>query len=384
MSDGTSLAVRPETTLPASVTPPAQTSIQDDGGLGQQHTPAAVQSDDPDAIALAKARAEVAAEEAAAKAEQQGQPKQAGKQSQQRQQQPGAGKGAAPTVPVQRFNELAREARELRDQVAYWKGAAEARKEMAAQQPAQPQGSADQQGSQQPTTAQPIEQQIEAQQAAIAEAADKFDSGEITMRQFVQVQQTADGVIAALRAQALQAMGQAPTTPQPQPTSLADKQILDRHQALLEQRFPWTRLLTVPDLQFLAGIAAQEAMALGQPFGETAQDTLKLRERVAQLSDTFGPTWYPNRVAEVNALRQQAQQAGTAQPSTTQPAAQQPARQEAPPPGVGKLAIADSHPPNINQAGASDDGSGISEARLNTMTTDEIAALPASVRSRFK
>ena len=188
---------------------------------------------------------------------------------------------------------------------------------------------------------------------------------DLTAIQF-RVQQT----IANLREQAMLAVigSQMPK----QQISLTDADLLARQQADLEARHPWSKMLTTDELKHLANVATGEFAALGRPIVGGPADTLRLRQRVAQLADKFGPDWYPN-ATQSPAAPAQAAPAPQPQPTAAQ-------RGQA---GAAKLALAANHPPQVNRAGAPSTSDTVTAAQVAQMSTEEIAALPAATRQRL-
>lgn len=274
-------------------------------------------------------------------------------------------------VPKARLDESLRAQKAASDQVAYLQGV------IATMQAQGQGGTAPAAPAPQPQAVQPAQQPDDVQtiaqhQASVEDAAAKFDAGEITMTEFVKVQTEANNAIAALREASMAAPRQT--------IGLADAEIMAAHQAQLEQQHPWALVLSVPELKLLAEYARGEAIALGKPIGSGPAETVRLRQAVAELSDLYGPRWYPERVQEVAGVAaNQNQQGRPAQPQTParplSPQAQQ---------GLRKIALAQSHPPNINHAGSPGNTADVySEDRIAAMTTDEIEALPPDIRRRY-
>lgn len=271
-------------------------------------------------------------------------------------------------VPKARLDESLRAQKAASDQVAYLQGVV-ATLQAQGQGGTAPAAPASQPQAAQPAQQPDVGQTIAQHQASVEEAAAKFDAGEITMTEFVKVQTEANNGIAALREASMAAPRQT--------IGLADAEIMAAHQAQLEQQHPWALVLSVPELQLLAEYARGEAIALGRPIGSGPAETVRLRQAVAELSDMYGPRWYPDRVATANQNQQQRppaqQQTPPARPLS--PQAQQ---------GLRKIALAQSHPPNINHAGSpGNTGDMYSEDRIAMMTTDEIEALPPDIRRRY-
>lgn len=312
-------------------------------------------SDDPDDRAVAEARAAVTNPDGDP-----GQQQAAGTQPQGQQQRRDI------RVPKARLDEALRHAAQLAQEVAYLKGAAEAR---TAQPVSQGQPQPPQQPPANPYGA--IEAAIVTEQDRVVQAAGQFDEGAITMVQFKAVEMQAQNNIASLRERVMlhvvQAQQPAPTT------SLADQDILNRHQAQMEETHPWVTSLTNAELQHLAKVARDEFAALGRPIESGPHETIRLRGRVAQLATKFGPDWYPGRQVA-------AQAAPPAGGTQTQPSNQQPQRGQQ---GATKLNLALNHPPQTNRAGTGANADVVTLDQVGRMTTEEIAALPAGTRARL-
>ena len=221
-----------------------------------------------------------------------------------------------------------------------------------------------------------LDQLIQAEQGKIDEAATTFDAGEITMSQFVAVQRDAQNLIQSLREQALY---EAVTARQPQ-MGMVDEIFLKRRTDELEASNPWLGVIAQDGnrMQAFADVARADMAARGEPIqGDSPMETLRLREAMAELSNTYGPRWYPT-------LTQPAP-AAAAPPGAPAPAAA-PARPPArPASATNPVTRAAAHPPNINEMGtaglASNDPT---EEQIENMSSDEIGALPAATRARLQ
>lgn len=221
-----------------------------------------------------------------------------------------------------------------------------------------------------------LDQLIQVEQGKIDEAATKFDAGEITLSDFVAVQRDANNLIQSLREQALY---EAVTARMPQ-MGMVDSMFLDRRTAELEAANPWLGVIAQDGnrMQAFADVARADLAARGEPIqGDSPVETLRLREAMAELSNTYGPRWYPS-------LAQPAP-AAAAPPGAPAPAAAPAQRPTArPAPAVNPAIRAAAHPPNINEMGtaglASNDPT---EEQIANMSSDEIGALPAATRARL-
>jgi hypothetical protein len=217
-----------------------------------------------------------------------------------------------------------------------------------------------------------LEQLIQAEETRIEEAATRFDAGEITMVEFKRMERDAAAKIISLREQALFEAVMARVPQQ----GMADELIENRHLAALRKAHPWVAVIEADEgrLQVLVDLARATLQAEGQPIGDGPAESLRLREKVAALADDFGPRWYPQHQAPAPAT-----------PPRAPAPAPIPASRPAAPAASNPLARVASHPPNINEMGstalASNDPT---EEMVAAMSTDEIAALPASVRARLQ
>ena len=338
-------------------------------------TPPAAPEQDPDALELAAARAAVQADSDPAP------------QVPAPQDEPASGQPTPPApaaqppgpvmIPKQRLDQEAERRRLAEETASYHAAEAEAlRARLAAmanpQQPGAPapgQPAAQQPAPQQPTPS-PVEL-IAAQRQRAREAARQFDQGEITAEQLEDVRAQVDDAVAEIRSRQSQ--------PQTQTVeSVADALIMQRQLQGLYAQHPYSSVLSPQQATFLANVARQEAAAAGRPYGTTPADTMALRAHVASLSDQFGPRWGLKPAAQP----QQAQQPAT-QPNTTRPGTQpKPLTQEA----QARLSAMDKAaglPPDTAALGAAAAGDQFSPERIESMSDDEIAALPAAVRNRF-
>jgi hypothetical protein len=327
--------------------------------------PARAPAFDPDAAELEAARAELAAAEAEANG---------GPAAQNdSQQEPAAPPPPAPTgrqqqrpkaVPYDRFAQQSRELQIARERNIYLEGAlaavrqgGNAATDTQQQSPAQPAASA-------PTD--PIVGQIQQQRQLVQEAARRFDVGEITLVEFEAVRGQVEDQIADLRAQQRQ---NAPSD------SLADQAIERAHMGRLLGAHPYAANLTTEQAQWLADFATMELAGEGNPIRDGSKaETLRLRERVALLSDRYGPMWGVQPSGSSPAATTSRQQVPTQQTPglSLSPAAQ--ARQ-------AKMGLAASLPPDPARFGMGAP-SEISAEQIATMDDEAIAALPPAVRNR--
>lgn len=349
--------------IPGGVPPPAPTA------------PAPARPFDPDDYDYEQAQALVAAEEAGTPPPATPTPRQA-----PRQLMPTAPRNGDKAQIQSLKRTLAEREKQLRlktEESVYFQGALAARSVAPVPTgPGQP--------TLQPVPAQPdFETLMRTQGQIILDASKKFDEGEMTMVQFKEVELRAADVIAELRANHLLNHIEA-NLPRPQQDSigLSDAQLLESHVEEMAEAHPWSAVLSERELGLLAGIARAEAAAFAKPIGKGPAETLRLRQAVAELADQMGPRWYPDGHPDLPADAPAAVPA--AQPATA-PRATVPAPRTTPAAATRALAIASRQPPNMSQAGYTETASDLlTDAKIETMSEDELLALPPSVFNRLR
>lgn len=359
--------------------------------------------------------------EAAARAEEEGAPQEAGEEGQQegaaaepppaaetpaaeeaatgqqaaepQGQQPSQQQPQARHVPYERFREVYQTAREREQEIAYLRGVMEARGLTPGAQGQQPQPQQPAQGNQQQPAApqQPPQQDqrqlVQAVRQKVLDAAKQYDEGKITLADYKQIELTAQDAETRIKEQAYQrwvqqqlaaAKPQQPAQQQPQGIeafSLADQRLLDEQARTLEAEHPYLQHLPDDRMETLVDFAYREAAASGRPYGSGAAESYRLREHVAQLSDAFGPRWLPNV---------QVQQQSPQQPAVQQQQTQKPALSPQAQARVQKMAAASQHPPNVNGMGQGGHSTPLpAPGQVESMTDEEIAALPAETQNRI-
>jgi hypothetical protein len=213
--------------------------------------------------------------------------------------------------------------------------------------------------------ADPIQAAIDAENAKILALAEKADMGEITFKELEQGRIAAQQTIMALSAQRV--------APAPQ-ESLADQAIVTAHTNSLYAKHPYAAVLTDQQAQFLAGIAAQELAATGQPVTAGAAGDMRLREAVAALSDFYGPRWGLKPATPAPGSVQQQQNPNPAQPGGLSDKARA---------AMAKMDLAAGLPPDTRAMGTASQGTDLSSAAIEAMDEEQIAALPAATRHRL-
>jgi hypothetical protein len=271
-------------------------------------------------------------------------------------------------VPKARLDEALHKADEASRQATYLQGQLEAYARYMPQGSQQSGQSSQPSGQQQPQ--QDLQAQIQQERDRKQSAADKYDSGEISLKEYEQVRDEVDDKIWGIRQQAQQSQQRRPASE----WGPADEKVLEDHLEQLASNHPYVDVMTQQDYDRLQRIAYAEAEAEGRPIQAGARGTMDLRERVARLTDHYGPQWYPN--AEVKSGSQPSnQQQRQAQGPNLSPQAQ--ARQD-------KNALQERLPPDPNEIGTGAQGSQVpSEGQIAQMTDDEIQALPPEIRQRY-
>lgn len=325
----------------------------------------AVVSDDLDDLELQNAKAAAQAEEAkpAAPGEPEvAQPAAAAapgapeKPKGQQEQQP-----AAPMIPKARFDEVNNKNDELARQNAFLAGQVEALKVRG---PAAPAPAA---APPAPATP-PAADRLLAVGTQIDALARKYDAGEISYAELKTQERALTNQEQAIREEILLAK----VPQQQQPTATTDL-YLDQLTATLETQHPYlAEIASEKDFAWLVEKAKDELAAERVELPKGPVGSYKLRERVAVLSDKFGPMLTGKTLAIPGATPAAPAPATPAAPGLS-PDAQ--AR-------AAKIAMQGNMPPNVASMTGSA-GEVISEASIENMSDDDLAALPIATRNRF-
>lgn len=291
------------------------------------------------------------------------------------QPQPAPGNAAAPSpmVPLVRLNEEVRKRQQLEQQLARMEGENAVLRE--GRQPATA-GQPEPAPQQTQKTAQELISDLRAQQRQLAA---KFQSGDLDADKWEEQRQAIDDQILDIR------MADAAPAPQPQPQGGGDL-ALDMATQAIEEDHPYVKLITSDtDWQFIHRKAVEELTAEGinlPPGKLPARQQLILREKCAVIADRLGPTLtgIPPHDPRI-----------TGKPAT-QPPANQPNGQTQTTPALSpqaaatlnKVQQAQAAPPDANRLGSPAPGdSVINDKTIETMSDEEIAALPEATRARF-
>ena len=339
--------------------------------------------EDVDAQELDRLR-KLVQEEDAAGAGQQQQPAPADPTSGQppAQQQPAAAPGQQkppPVVPVaalsaerQRRAQAEADAQEAARAAEYWRGVAEGRSQ-GQQQPATGQPGSPAQP--QPTQSTP-QQQIATLRQQQLDLANKFDAGELTMAEYQKQNADIEDRIFGARQLMVSASSQKPGNTEREPSLY-----IQRETAKLEQAHPYTSLITEQRHWDILKVEALAQLKDDPEFSATPPGEFKdflLRERMAILTDTYGPIWTGKQV-QIPPKQQTAQTNGQQSP-TTQPGAAPTAQQR-----LAKMQQAAAAPPDINRLGTVPGAGGIpSDEQVAAMSEEELDALPPATRQAIR
>lgn len=317
---------------------------------------------DPEAEAVARAKAEVEAEERGEKPAEQrseAQPQNEDKDAGQHSEDTDQGDGKTPdSIPYPRFSQVNKQLDATKRAMEYLRRQNEA---LMAQRGQQQAPATSQTQDPPPEAPKSPEELIQAANTQIDEAAERYDRGEISMAEFKRSEREAQDQIWQARQSSLQPQ-------QPAREGLGDEYVLAEHAARLEAENPWIGTFDPNDLKRLAVIARDTLEREGQRLGDTAHDTMLLREKVSELTHLYGPAWYPDAIAGRGP-----QQPGNGARSESQAAKD----------GRKAMETAASFPVDTQQAGRVARSEQITEDDVLKMSEDEIMALPASERARL-
>jgi len=272
---------------------------------------------------------------------------------------------AVPMIPKPRFDEVNNRASKAEQEAAYWRGQAEAR----ALQP--------QPGQQTTLQPQPSPQdRLATIRTAIDDLAGKFDAGEITMADLKKQERALVDQETQIREEML--LSKVPkAAPAPAPQS-GNELYLDTLTASLENQHPWVMIFdkvgTDADWGFLKSRAIENITQRGIDPTKGDIGRYELRKEMAELADELGPGLVAGKATAQGIVLPGHT---TAQQQPARPSAQAQAR-------AAKLTAQAGAPPNLNNMrGTGDDPATPTASRLETMTDEEIGALPQSVRNKI-
>lgn len=216
--------------------------------------------------------------------------------------------------------------------------------------------------------------QRDAIQEKILSAAEQYDNQEISLKDFKRIEIEANKELAKLDHDGLlQEIASKLPAQKEQELDAFSETLID----MLVAKHPYAEVIDKGDKvkwDFLTYEASKQlASQLGRDLVNNQRDLMLLRQRVAELTDTYGPIWYPE--AQVAKPQAQPQPKPQEQPAPS-PSGNAQARAE-------KLDMASKFPPNVSQFGSSGSHQEPSQEAVAKMTDEEIEALPAPVRQKF-
>lgn len=280
-------------------------------------------------------------------------------------------------VPKARLDEALSQADAERQNAAYWRGVAEARGQQQAPAGQQPAGK----------PAQPTPEQRLGQIASEIDAlSEKFDTGELSMKDFKAKERALTSEEHAIREASLTAR----LTPKQQAAPPADDIIARRHvndtADRLVEAHPFSGVIyplqdptdpvelgVIQAARSTVQTAALTALEKSNPgFAKMPKGPgkdLLWQEELARQSDIYGPRFFPNAKPAAKPA------GGAAAPAGNGLTAEQQRR-------LDKIETANQQPPNVNGLGTGGGGTDYSVEALSRLSEDEYALLPQAVRDR--
>jgi hypothetical protein len=276
----------------------------------------------------------------------------------------GAPKAPPPPVPYERFAEVNAAYRQLADKTAFLEGQISLYQQgvvgrvpdasTSAGQPAPQPGRVEQS---------PVDQQIASLEEQLVGLAEKYDAGELSLKDFKLAELKVTRQHTTLVSQQAASIS-AQASPQ---RAYADELLLEQISANLEAQNPYLRVMPDNMIVVLKTMAEQEAALLGQPYGSGTAETARLRQHIAVLSGQYGPRWLPNVPVQPSAPT------ATANPLSAQ------ARSRA-----DKLTLASTLPPSPSAMGQNAASTGrLTDADILAMSEEDLMALPAETRRQI-
>ena len=253
-----------------------------------------------------------------------------------------------PMIPKARLDEVLRQGGEL-----------QARLDQLAQQNAFLAGQLEAmgRGAKQPEQQQPPPDPVSEVKARLFALGDRYDQGELSMREFLEQRDALDAELAQARAEMSR-----PSPEQFQVTVNRDP-VVASHLNRLQQANPWFASVPQEHVQeFLVPRARELLEKQGVIIEADAQSTMILREAVVDLARTFG---------------MDLKYGGQPQPQPQAPAGVTPQERQA------KVDLASRLPPNPTRVGSAQQIDPMDPATLAEMSDSDLAALPASVLDRL-
>ena len=270
--------------------------------------------------------------------------------------------GTTPTIPKARFDQVLKERDEAIQTAAYFRGVADERRAAGT-------------GDGDDTAAKTPEEQVAELRAEKAGFAAKFDEGGMTLVEYEAEKDRIEDAVRAVQQEASKP-AQAPAATQPEQTT--DSLYLEERTQQIEADHPYSTLIeSDEDWGYLARKTVESLVSEGVvlPQGQLDQrNQLLLRERIAALTDTYGPTMTGIPVDKLPKTGESTTEGK--EPDKPSEAAE--ARRN-------KLAQAAGHPPDIAELGeAGSVDKDPTDAEIEQMSDEEIMALPAETRRRIE
>ena len=288
-------------------------------------------------------------------------------------------------VPIGRLNEALSKADKERTAAIYWEGVAQG----ALNSQKGTDGAA---GATADAVVKPPQDRIVDVRAAKVALAEQFDNGEITAAQWESQRSALEDQEDAIRQEVLAAASTDKAAPQANNGSREGELYVQDLTDQIAEEHPYVALIGEPEdsrvaaqrWQNLEREAATEMMEKGFQFHPgtdgklPARELLALRAEVANLTDRYGPLWFPNATLPAST---------DPQPTTSQPGGK--------PAGQGenlserqlarktKLALAAAQPPDSTDVGGTGGTREYSDADILAMSEEELDALPESLRRKF-
>lgn len=370
----------------ATATPPEG----DQPAESQPNPPETVEDDDVDAIELREAQAAVEAEKADGEGDSGDEPgtdaaaaeADKGQQDQKATGKEGEGgdkpteqhptEAESPMIPKARFDEVLQQQQELARQNAYLQGQLEASK-VTRQGPGD--GEASHEGDQPPATQPDPAEQIQTIRTQINGLAEKFDNGEISAAEWKAQEADLQDRMAEIREAQLLAKVKPEKQPTEQLPSLADQHFVQTRTEELNREHPFVDLVSDDDFGFIRDRALHNLGESWQAMPAGPAKDMALREKVAELSDEYGPKLTGMTLDQARAKAAGTQPAGQAAEKPASASAQD---------RKTKLDMAGSMPPDVSQMTGSPGQEVPSNAQLETMSDEDIVNnLPASTRQKM-
>jgi hypothetical protein len=338
---------------------------------------------DPDDVELSEARAAVQAEEAAAGADTQATPP-AGTALLEQPGQPGQPSNGQqpPPAPIMVPKPRLDEALSARDKAvtdaAYWRGQAEALTRVAHPGAAAP-GAA----RQDPPKPSPQEQLATLDNQIIA-LAERFDAGELSAKEWKTQERALNAQAETLKNEIAAAARPAPQQQQQQKSQGGgDALYLDTLTAKLEDDHAWVKpfnaVATESEWDFVSKKAMEACVANGIDPTNGSVGTYEFRKEISRQIDRLAPALIADRAEQAKSKGFAFPGSQQAAPGQQQPKPLSPAAQAR----SAKLALHQQAPVSLNDLHGHQAEGVPTEASLATMSDEEIAALPASVRAKI-